>query len=88
LSEAGLDVIGLVLNAIGGLVMFVWGPPQPSFEKRSKLLMRQNAEDLRDDVMKVALEKRHRRMFKLGLGLIILGFLLQLPIALRPVLGV
>ena len=80
--EAGLNLIGLMLNVIGGLLIFRWGPPQPSFEKFTVII----TED--EDPVHVAevsaLERRHRIMSRVGLGLIILGFILQLPAAVRP----
>jgi hypothetical protein len=80
MTEAGLNLIGLMLNVIGGLVIFKWGPPQPSFEKRDFLEMEWSPHEAEAE----ALEKRYRIMSRVGLGLIILGFILQLPAAVRP----
>jgi len=85
MSEAGLNVAGLFLNVIGGLVIFVWGPPQPGF-KQQDFYVEAGTPERQAELKR--LERRHRIMSRVGLGLIILGFLLQLPIALRPVLGI
>jgi hypothetical protein len=82
--EAGLNLIGLMLNVAGGLVIFKWGPPQPSFEKHTLVTVGIDP----DNAAEVAtLERRHRIMSRIGLGLIILGFILQLPTAVRPVVA-
>jgi len=79
--EAGLNLIGLVLNVIGGLVIFKWGPPQPSFDKYEAVAWESTPEE---EAKVEALERRYRVMSRVGLGLIILGFILQLPAAVRP----
>lgn len=89
MSEALFNVIGLGLNVIGGVIIFIWGPPQPSFERAVLLGINVTPEaDAKYEAQAEARERRHRIMSRVGLGLIIIGFLLQLPIALRPVLGI
>jgi hypothetical protein len=78
--EAGLNLIGLMLNVLGGLVIFIWGPPQPSFEKEDAVAWDNPAHELKVAV----LERRYKIMSRIGLGLIIVGFILQLPAAVRP----
>jgi hypothetical protein len=81
MTEAGLNLIGLMLNVIGGLVIFKWGPPQPSFERHTLLSI---GEDPVRAAEVAALERRHYVMSRVGLALIIVGFVLQLPAAVRP----
>jgi hypothetical protein len=78
--EAGLNLIGLMLNVAGGLVIFRWGPPQPSFEREDFVAWGNSSREAEVE----ALERRYRLMSRIGLGLIILGFVLQLPSAVRP----
>jgi hypothetical protein len=84
MTEAGLNLIGLMLNVLGGLVIFRWGPPQPSFEKENLMAW---GDDPEHTAKVEALERRHRVMSRIGLSMIILGFILQLPAAVRPVVA-
>jgi len=81
--EAGLNLIGLALNVLGGLVIFKWGPPQPSFEREDDVSWDNPKHEARVE----ALEWRYRFMSRIGLIMIILGFMLQLPAAVRPVVA-
>jgi len=79
-----LNTVGLISGIIGVLVLFKWGPPQPSFDRGAALLLEdntklpngktvaQNAADI------ASLEDRHKWISKIGLGLIGLGFAFQL----------
>jgi hypothetical protein len=33
------DVVGLIFNMVGVGILFIWGPPQPSFEGGGGLLL-------------------------------------------------
>jgi hypothetical protein len=79
-----LNALGLICGIIGVLVLFKWGPPQPSFERgvgiglesgtrlsSGKTVAQHNA-----DIS--AAERRHRVMSRIGLGLVGLGFVFQL----------
>jgi hypothetical protein len=35
-----VNFVGLLLNFLGGLLLFKWGPPQPSFEENGFLCLR------------------------------------------------
>jgi hypothetical protein len=66
-----LNAIGLVCGMVGVVVLFKWGPPQPSFEGDAILLETTNETAL------AAEKARYKRMSRIGLALIGLGFLLQ-----------
>lgn len=66
-----LNTIGLVLGMIGVILIFIWGPPQPSFEGDPLLLESTNEKAL-------AVKKEHYKwMSRIGLGLIGISFMLQ-----------
>lgn len=67
-----LNTIGLLLGIIGVVLIFIWGPPQPSFEGDSILLESTNESAL------AAKKTHYKRISRIGLGLIGLGFVLQL----------
>jgi hypothetical protein len=79
-----LTIIGLVLGIMGVVILFKWGPPQPSFERGASIgleddtklsngkTVTENNADL------AALEKCHKLRSKIGLGLVGLGFVFQL----------
>ena len=83
-----LTTFGLILGIIGVLMIFKWGPPQPSFEE--DVLRRimpgtimpdgRTAWEHRDDVRQRSF---YNRMSKIGLGLILVGFIFQLVDAWR-----
>jgi hypothetical protein len=67
-----LNTIGLVFGVVGVVLIFIWGPPQPSFEGDSLLLESTNEAAL------AAKKTHYKRMSRIGLALIGLGFVLQL----------
>ncbi len=67
-----LNAIGLILGIIGVVFIFIWGPPQPSFEGDALLLESTNEAAL------AAKKVLYKRMSRIGLGLIGLGFAFQL----------
>ena len=79
-----LNSIGLVLGMAGVLLIFVWGPPQPSFEEGVSLGV--TPATVLADGTKVAdiiaeqkrKKRRHQAMSRLGLALIFFGFFCQL----------
>jgi hypothetical protein len=75
---------GLILDIIGVVFLFIWGPPAPNMEGSVGLAL-ESGTVLADgtkvkDMEKEQLRKRvlHTRMSKVGLGLILFGFVLQL----------
>jgi hypothetical protein len=81
LSARWLNTVGLALGMIGVVIIFIWGPPQPSFDETSALLLEgtdaQHVEDVR----------RHKHQYEvmssIGLGLIFVGFGAQLAAVWR-----
>jgi hypothetical protein len=80
-----LNTIGLALGIIGVLFLFVWGPPQPSFETGVPLGL-EDATPLDGSGKTVAEHNRqieakrkfYTNMSRVGLCLILVGFALQL----------
>ncbi len=67
-----VNTIGLVLGMVGVVMIFKWGPPQPSFEGDSLLLES-------TDEKKLAAEKaKYKYLSQIGLALIGVSFALQL----------
>ncbi len=81
-----LNTIGLVLGIAGVLIIFRWGPPQPDFDEGIALGISFTEDTVFEDGTKpsetVASVKRRKRihqvMSHIGLGLIGLGFFVQL----------
>ncbi len=67
-----LNTIGLLLGMAGVLIIFIWGPPQPDLDPHIKRVL-----EKQDDFTK-RLRRRHEIMSRVGLGLVGLGFLVQL----------
>ncbi|MDT3688002.1 MAG: hypothetical protein RO009_23530 [Pseudorhodoplanes sp.] len=70
-----LTVVGLIVEAVGVLMIFVWGPPQPNFEFESKTFITLEGGD---DGGADEKRRHYRIMSGLALCLIFVGLLLQL----------
>ena len=79
-----INTIGLLLNILGVVILFFYGPPQPTFEEGIGLGL-EDANVLEDgrtvadhnaEVRK--LRKRHETRSQVALILIIVGFVVQL----------
>jgi len=85
-----LNAIGLLLAMIGVVFIFIWAPPQPSFERGEAIGLEDNTvlsngkTVAQNDADKAAKEARYKRMSQIGLGLIFLGFLCQFINELLP----
>jgi hypothetical protein len=85
-----LTAIGLFLAIVGGVIIFFWGPPQPDFQEYTALSLEQgtplaDGRTVAEHAAEVQREKRRfRRLSRIGLGLILLGFLFQLFDAWKP----
>jgi hypothetical protein len=78
------NTVGLILGMVGVVLIFKWGPPQPALEEGVRLgleegnvlpdgrTVAQRDADIR------ALRSRHLIMSRSALGLIFVGFALQL----------
>lgn len=79
-----LNSAGLVLGMAGVVMLFIWGPPQPSFQDSVGLAI--EPETVLVDGRKVgdmiAAEQREKRKYEMrsrvGLGFVGVGFLVQL----------
>jgi len=78
-----LNAFGLILGMLGVVFIFIWGPPQPSFQKGVSLGL-EDANPLpngktvaQNNADVAAMEKYYREMSEVGLGLIFFGFLCQ-----------
>jgi hypothetical protein len=81
-----LNALGLILGMIGVVIIFVWGPPQPSFQRGVWMglqggtrLPAQGGKTV-DEISAETAEKEgnYRFMSRLGLGFVFLGFGCQL----------
>ena len=76
-----LNTIGLGFGIAGVVILFIWGPPQPSFDEGSYLLlMGQDAQHV-EDVRR--LKRHYQTMSSFGLILIGLGFGAQMAAVWR-----
>ncbi len=80
-----LNTIGLLLGIVGVIIIFIWGPPQPTLEEgiglgledntpinESGKTVKQHNGEIRQK------RKRYNRLSRTGLVLVFLGFLFQL----------
>lgn len=65
---------GLVLDVIGVAVLFVYGPPQPDFQEDDVVVVTDKAQQIAARTLK----KKFKFRSRIGLLLLISGFLLQL----------
>ena len=72
-----LNSIGLTLGIAGAAVIFKYGPPQPNLEEAT---LRSITGPIADANAAVArkLKRKHKIWSSIGLGLIMLGFAVQL----------
>ena len=72
-----LNRVGLVLGMTGVVFIFIWGPPQPSFEEAT-FLTTEGPLDPEEAARTRRLKRRHDILSRVGLALIGLGFAAQL----------
>ncbi|HJX23247.1 MAG TPA: hypothetical protein VJ574_02410 [Candidatus Bathyarchaeia archaeon] len=76
--------IGLVLDIVGVIFIFIWGPPMPEMEGSVGLALEsgtvlKNGTMVADEEKKqLQRRKTHNIISRAGLGIICVGFLLQL----------
>lgn len=79
-----LNTIGLVLGLVGVGLIFVWGPPQPQLDEGVGLGLEDgtplgNGLTVAQHNVNVRRRRlRHKVLSRVGLGLVFIGFLLQL----------
>jgi hypothetical protein len=74
LSGRYVGAIGSGIAFCGGLVLFKWGPPQPSFQTYIGLALIQSR-DIQPQQEK--LRRRYQMMSQIGMALVTMGFLIQ-----------
>ena len=84
LSPKELNTVGLILGMVGVVLIFRWGPPQPTFEEGVGIGL-EDGTPLADgrtvaehDVDVRALRTKHNKMSRAGLSMVFFGFALQL----------
>jgi hypothetical protein len=81
---AWLNTIGLCVGIIGVGVIFKWGPPQPLLEGHAPLVLSDTTQlpdggTVAEQKNRISKLRRHfLNMSRVGLGLILVGFILQL----------
>ena len=79
-----LNTTGLALGIVGVLILFKWGPPQPSFERGASVGLEDdtrlsNGKTVDENNAEIAAnEHRHELMSRIGLFLVGVSFALQL----------
>lgn len=69
-----ISSVGLVLDVAGVAVLFVYGPPQPDFQEDDAVVVTNEAQQAAARALKQTFKFRSR----IGLSLLVAGFLLQL----------
>jgi hypothetical protein len=78
-SSDWLIFLGLFLNLAGSIVVVIWGSPQPTFAEGGVLTYGDEDYAARARAQK----RRYKRLSRIGMGLIVVGFALQLA-AVKP----
>lgn len=80
-----LNSTGLIFGLIGVIFIFVWGPPQPQLDEGINVGLAEDTpidnsgktvKEFNDEIRKT--RKKYKIFSKMGLGLIFIGFGLQL----------
>jgi hypothetical protein len=84
MCQQAIASFGLILDIVGVIFLFIWGPPTPSMEGGVPLELESgtvlsNGKKV-GDIEKEQLKRKtiHGRMSKIALGLIFFGFVMQL----------
>jgi hypothetical protein len=84
-----LNALGLVLGMVGVVLIFIWGPPQPSFEQsvaiglEAPTVLADGKTVAQYDEVVAANKQLYKRMSQIGLALIFVGFGCQLFATMR-----
>jgi hypothetical protein len=76
MNRKTLNVLGLLCGIIGVIIIFIYGPPQPSFDTGIALGIA-GPEVAQHDAQVSALRHRYETCSRIGLGFILVGFILQ-----------
>lgn len=69
-----ISSVGLVLDVAGVALLFVYGPPQPDFQEDDVVVIANQAQQAEA----IALKQKFKFRSRIGLSLLVAGFLLQL----------
>ena len=75
MSYVSLNVTGLILDAVGIVLLFVYGPPPSVISKQAGIIIMYPSGDESQQQRKI---DRHILIGRCALGLIVVGFLLQI----------
>lgn len=73
-----INSIGLISDMVGVVILFYFGPPTLDITRDGYKILPFNPNDDAETEKNKALAKKHDLFSKIGLGLLFLGFLLQL----------
>jgi hypothetical protein len=79
-----LNPLGLIFGMIGVVIIFIWGPPQPSFQKGEALVTQEsnvlpNGQTVKQRDAEIAAKERHyKHLSQVGLIFVFVGFACQL----------
>jgi hypothetical protein len=89
MSAVVLNEAGLLSAIVSGLIIFLWWPPQLSFQDYQELARGTTLPDGRTVgeavVEREQLRRHYQHIARLGLGVVIVGFVLQFVAGLLPV---
>jgi uncharacterized membrane protein len=80
-----LNMAGLVLGMAGVVVIFIWGPPQPTFDEDPHEIpgLPPTPHSIAAARREGRLKRRHQLMSSIGLALVFLGFAVQFAAVLE-----
>ena len=78
MSSSLINSIGLLCDMVGVVILFYFGPPTLNITCDGYKILPFNPNDEAETKNNKSLAEKHNRLSKLGLGLLFIGFLLQL----------
>ncbi len=78
MNQSVLNSVGLILDIIGVVVLFYFGPPVLNITKEGHRILPFDSNNTAETNSNKALAKKHGIFSKLGLGFLMAGFLFQL----------
>ena len=78
MSSSLINSVGLICDMVGVVILFYFGPPTLNITRDGYKILLFNPNDEAETENNKALADKHDRLSKLGLGLLFVGFLLQL----------
>ena len=78
MTPAHITSVGLILDVLGVIALFYFGPPTLNITKEGSKILPFRSDDPEETRKNRTLAAKHDRMSKLGLVLLCLGFCFQL----------